>query len=177
MIRFKINLIKYYHGIIWLNFYFQELNSIFKKEFYETQVRFNIISQTFIFYNELKSKLDKNNPLYEEKLAFYNPHVFSNFYSIILPIYLLNSNIYLFFVLRKDFSVFKYFIIYLFNILSITIIFTHTDKKLFIQYAGKPNPYAKFMRQEFLKNKNYVTEKSYLRIEKINNELDKKYKF
>ena len=51
------------------------------------------------------------------------------------------------------------------------------DKKIFEQYVKKPNPYAKFMREEFLQHKEEVSEASYNKIEKINENVLNNFKF
>lgn len=78
--------------------------------------------------------------------------------------------------MRKDFSIFKYFIVFSFNLLSLSYFFTFTDKKIFIEYISKPNPYSKFMREEFLSKKDQVTARSYKMVENINDKINSTYK-
>jgi hypothetical protein len=51
------------------------------------------------------------------------------------------------------------------------------DKIVFEEYVSKPNPYSKYMREEFLKHKDEISQLSYNRISRINNDIIKKYKF
>ena len=51
------------------------------------------------------------------------------------------------------------------------------DRKIFEQYIARPNPYAKFMREEFIKNKEKVSDRSYIVVKRIDEEVDRKYKF
>jgi hypothetical protein len=51
------------------------------------------------------------------------------------------------------------------------------DKKVFENYLQKINPYSKFMREEFLKHKEEISEKSYLKIMEYNRKAKELYEF
>lgn len=125
----------------------------------------------------MKKKIKTDDVLANEKNKLIKPSTLIRFYSYLIPSYFLNTNILFLFKFRKDFSPSKYFILFAFNLLSVYIFFLHVDKVVFEEYVSKPNPYSKYMREEFLKHMDEISQSSYSKILRINNEIIKKYKF
>ena len=156
---------------------FQEMNQNFVYSINETMIRNKINTQVIIKYYELKNKLKKNDPLYIQKKNFFRPHYFITFYILLVPFFFLNFNLYFLWRLRKDSSFLKYVTLFMFNFFSLFMLFAYTDKWIFFQYIKKPRPYAKFMREEFLKEKGNISEGSFNKVYKINKELNEVYNF
>ena len=154
----------------------KEMNQNFVYSINETMIRNKIITQVIIKYYDLKHKLKKNDPLYHQKKNFYRPHYFITFYILFVPFYFLNFNLFFLWRLRRDFSFLKYVTLFMFNFFSLFMLFAYTDKWIFFQYI-KPRPYAKFMREEFLKEKEKISEGSFNKVYKINKELNEVYNF
>lgn len=66
-----------------------------------------------------------------------------------MPAYFINSNILISFIYRKETPMFKIITLTFFNLFSLYMILLHLDKKNFMTYISKPNPYAGFMREEY----------------------------
>jgi hypothetical protein len=97
--------------------------------------------------------------------------------TIFIPAFFLQTNLYLFFIFRKDFSFAKYLFIICFNIYSFNFFFLITEKKLFLQYISAPNPYRQFMLNEILNNKQRVTPHTLATVAKINKKVLTQYEF
>jgi hypothetical protein len=143
----------------------------------ESFVRYKIYSEVFTKYLELKSKLPEDDPFYYKKVKLYKPPSIFTFYMLFIPWYFFQCNLYIFWKLRADISFSKYVLILLFNILSLYVFYIHADKKIFMEYLKKPHPYSKYMREEFLKNKEKVTPSSYHRVQELDNKINSTYKF
>jgi hypothetical protein len=143
----------------------------------ECFIRANIIRNVFQQYEDLNSKLDRNDKFYKEKIKLYKPGQIYTFYNFFLPFYFVNSNLILLFNLRKDISLTKYFSFFMINFLSLYFVFVHVDNRIFLDYIKKPSPYGKYMREEFLKHKSEISESSFRRVYNINVKINKFYKF
>lgn len=107
-----------------------------------------------------------------------------------MPAYFLNSNILISFIYRKQTPLFKITAMLFFNLFSIYIFFLHLDRKNFMNYIAKPNPYSSFMREEydyffnfyifnfpirFLKRKGLVSDYSYMQVDRIQKGIERDY--
>ena len=120
----------------------------FKIQIQETLVRQEIYFKIFELYgNKLKGPVKKE--LDNKKI--YNPQVFKRLYFILFPTYLVQSNLILFFVFRKNATLSKYMGILFFNLWAINYFFIVLEKKIFFDYISKPNPCSKFMREEYFR--------------------------
>ncbi len=125
------------------------MNEIFKQfklHVQETIVRLDIHFQLFEKYGD---KLRRYNKKELDNLNIYKPQIFKRLFFILVPVYLFQSNLFLFFVFRKNITLSKYMGIILFNILGINSFFMILEKKLFFEYISKPNPCSKYMREEY----------------------------
>ncbi len=143
----------------------------------ECNIRYSIIREVFKKYSDLKVNLKKDDPLYYDKKNLYKPRELFTFYCIFLPTYIFNGNLIFLYAFRKNFSTMKYFSLFCFNYFSLYICFLVMDKKVFENYLQKINPYSKFMREEFLKHKEEISEKSYLKIMEYNRKAKELYEF
>jgi hypothetical protein len=119
------------------------------QEVNEFIVRSEIHTFTINHYFKLKRLSAKQN---KKELVNYNllkPNPFFRLFYIFMPIYFIQSNILLFIMFRKNFTLSKYFGIFLFNILSLNLFCLCLEKNLFFEYISKPMPYSKYMRQEY----------------------------
>jgi hypothetical protein len=142
----------------------------------ECKLRYKIILQVFNKFHSMKRKLKKTDPLYEEKKNLITPHILNRFHGVSL-FFLISSNIFYFFIMRKDNPIQKYLHITLINFFSTSTLFLILDKKIFYHYVKTPNPYAKFMREEFIKNEEQVSERSKNQMILIIKECNEKYEF
>jgi hypothetical protein len=164
-------------NINFLKLKFNEMNKKFVYSINETMIRNKIITQVIIKYYELKEKLKKNDPLYEQKKKFYRPDYFFTFYIIFVPFFFLNFNLFFLWRLRRDISFLKYVTLFMFNFFSLFMLFSYTDKWIFFEYIKKPRPYSNYMREEFLKEKENISEASFNKVNKIHKELKEIYNF
>jgi hypothetical protein len=120
----------------------------FKLNIQEFLIRMEIHNFTINHYfkNRLRIRTSEKKEIINEKI--YKPEIFLRFFYVLMPTFYLQSNLFLFIVYRKDFSLTKYFMIFLFNIVTLNLFCLYVEKKLFLQYISKPNPYSKFMREE-----------------------------
>ncbi len=107
----------------------------------------------------------------------YKPHRFITFYGFLLPALFFHCNLLILIVFRKDFSTLKYFGIFCSNFFSMYFCYFVIDKKIFENYLKKVNPYSKFIREEFLKHKDEISEKSYKRVMEYDRKAKEYYEF
>jgi hypothetical protein len=126
----------------------KEILNFFKLQIQECLVRLDIHFQLFEKYGE---KLKKTNKKELDNLQIYKPQIFKRLFFILLPVYLMQSNVILFYVFRKNVTLSKYMGILLFNLFSINYVCLVLEKKLFFLYISKPNPCSKYMREEYIR--------------------------
>jgi hypothetical protein len=120
----------------------------FKIQIKETLVRQEINFKIYELYgNTIRGSVKKE--LDNKKI--YNPQIFKRLYFILLPTYIIQSNLILFFIFRKNTTLSKYMGIIFFNIWAINFFFMVLEKKIFFEYISKPNPCSKFMREEYFR--------------------------
>ena len=171
------NLYKNFNLIEKLKYYNDKLSINWKHNTNEFILRSNIISEVFRNYSLNKTKIKLNDSFANQKLRLIKPLEYVNFYQLFMPFYFINANLFIMFKLRNYFGISKYFTLVVFNIFSLYICFFQIDKIIFEQYTSHPNPYAKFMREEYLKSELDISERSRKKIETINKSMINKYNF
>jgi hypothetical protein len=119
-----------------------------KSQIKESSVRLDI---HFAIMEKYGNNLKKINPRELNNPEIYKPQIFKRLYFILLPVYLFQSNLILFYVYRKNVTLSKYMWIMLFNIYAINFFCIVLEKKLFFEYISKPNPCSKYMREEYIR--------------------------
>jgi hypothetical protein len=127
-----------------------EILTYIKLHIQETLVRLDIHFQLFEKYGNKLKKFSKNKKELDN-LIIYKPQIFSRLFFVLLPVYLIQSNLILFFVFRKNITLSKYMGIILFNLFGINYFCLVLEKKLFFEYISKPNPCSKYMREEYIR--------------------------
>lgn len=172
----ELNMIKNFNILVEkFKIYNSKVSNSWKHNTNEFILRSNIIAEVFKNYSVNKTKILKNDSFAKQKLRQIKPLVYVNFYQLFMPFYFINTNLFILFKLRSYFGLSKYFILFTFNIFSLYVCFFQVDKVIFEQYISKPNPYAKFMREEYLKSDLEISKKSRNKVKSINKIMINKY--
>jgi hypothetical protein len=134
------------------------------KELYEVNLRRSIYSLI------LKSKFKDDNFYYKHR-----PYTITLFYTYIIPLYYFNSTIILLFLLRKFKTRVKYSYIILLNLFSSICFSFGTEKLLFLEYSRSERPYSNIIISTHIKNKDKISDDSYLEYLYIRNKIKEKY--
>lgn len=148
-----------------------------KINFSELHVRLNIYQHVLENYLNFIRTRKKTETYYLWEKKVYKPYILHTFFFVAIPVIIFHTNIFLLYIMRKQQSIAKYFYIILYDYMTLFILFFFLDKKVYFKYISQPNPYGKYMREEFLLNKDKVSERSYKIVEKIDREINNKYKF
>jgi hypothetical protein len=117
-----------------------------KAEVNEFIVRLEIYSFILGYYFDSRKKFAKSKELVNIQL--YKPQMYIRLFYILMPVYFLHSNLFIFFLFRRTFTLSKYVGIMLFNLISFNLFCLVLDKRIFFDHISRPLPYSKYMREE-----------------------------